>query len=73
MHVKARSSPYCGTGPARAAVPDDMVPWRAPCPQYAPVHHVADVVAAGPVWADDAKDVKAIRFNHVDGKVRGGG
>lgn len=68
VHTKARLSPYQG-GTERAAVPDDKVPFHVPFPDYKPVDYTAPSVAAQPVWADDPKNIKSIRWNVIDGKV----
>lgn len=63
-----RNMTYIG-GPERYPVPDDMVSWSVPYPDYTPVDYTDPKVhPENPVWADPQDHTK-LKFNKVDGKV----
>lgn len=52
IHVKARSEQNKAYAGKRFPVPDDSVPWDVPMPEYAPIAFTAEVILAGPHYAD---------------------
>ncbi|XP_028842642.1 ADP-ribose pyrophosphatase, mitochondrial [Denticeps clupeoides] len=68
-HSKARGRVYPGSDVLRFPVPDDMVNWDAPWPEYGPVLHTAPSVLAKPVWADPEIGSFSPIFNCLDGSV----
>ena len=52
-HMKCRNASYPrDKSIVRCDVPDDMLSWSVPYPQYAPVEYTGPSVAGKPVWAD---------------------
>ncbi|XP_001623658.2 ADP-ribose pyrophosphatase, mitochondrial isoform X2 [Nematostella vectensis] len=51
-HTKARTSVYPGSNLQRFPVPDNLVTWKEPFPNYTPVDYTAPSVLKRPVWAD---------------------
>jgi len=52
-------------------VPDSLVPWDVPFPDYAPVEYTHPAVAKGPVWADPPLPSSSFapQWNAKDGKI----
>ncbi|XP_078414681.1 ADP-ribose pyrophosphatase, mitochondrial-like isoform X2 [Cetorhinus maximus] len=74
IHVKARSSPYPGSRVKRFPVPDGYVSWSIPWRKYEPVDYTADIIKAGPEWADpdfrkEGQSEQGPRFNTLDGRI----
>ncbi|GCB67445.1 hypothetical protein scyTo_0005130 [Scyliorhinus torazame] len=74
IHVKARSSPYPGSQVERFPVPDNYVSWSIPWAEYEPLDYTADIVRAGPEWADpdfreEGQSEDGPRFNTLDGRT----
>ncbi|XP_072124508.1 ADP-ribose pyrophosphatase, mitochondrial-like isoform X1 [Mobula birostris] len=74
IHVKARSSPYPGSQVKRFPVQDDNVSWSREWAAYDPVDYTAEVVKAGPEWADpDFRKRDQLKhapcFNALDGRI----
>ncbi|XP_038676461.1 ADP-ribose pyrophosphatase, mitochondrial-like isoform X2 [Scyliorhinus canicula] len=74
IHVKARSSPYPESQVERYPVPDNYVSWSIPWAEYEPLDYTADIVRAGPEWADpdfreEGQSEDGPRFNTLDGRI----
>lgn len=74
IHIKARSSPYPGSQVKRFPVHNDKVRWSREWAEYDPVDYTAEIVKAGPEWADpdfrDSRRLKHVpRFNTLDGVI----
>lgn len=59
-HTLARSSRHPAYEDMRVAVPDALVLWTTPWPEYTPVDFTHNIILAQPAWADP------MQMDHVD-------
>ncbi|XP_033724836.1 transient receptor potential cation channel subfamily M member-like 2 isoform X2 [Pecten maximus] len=69
LHYRSRSSPYSGSNVTRFFVPDELVFWETPFPEYSPVKYLSPEVKANPYWADK-EDLIELPPNKRDGKIK---
>ncbi|XP_021362499.1 transient receptor potential cation channel subfamily M member 2-like isoform X2 [Mizuhopecten yessoensis] len=69
LHYRSRSSPYPGCSVTRFFVPDDMVFWEIPFPDYNPVKYLSPEVKANPYWADK-EELIDLPPNKREGKIK---
>ncbi|XP_069120927.1 transient receptor potential cation channel subfamily M member-like 2 isoform X1 [Argopecten irradians] len=69
LHYRSRSSPYPGSSVTRFFVPDDLVFWETPFPEYRPVKYLSPEVKANPYWADKEELIE-LPPNKREGKIK---